>query len=367
MSAKEKPGGGPRRRRRPSELESILGVLASLTATSGSTFAVVVGLTGISYGLFFFLGRSNPNNFFYTAFCQRGPYPPICTFLFFTAQCLLLRKYHFVLKEWRAFDLESELFPQDSGTTLAREGAEAIAAKVQMLQPGQRGALLIQRVDRGLQRLRNTGSSSDMSGILNDLSTIDRQTAESGYTFVRFLVAVIPIVGFIGTVLGISEGISGFAKAIQGASDFAALKDNLREVTKGLGVAFEATFVALLESAFIMLVSAIVQKREDDLLTAIDDFCILRILNRLKVGDAGGQGGGDAVSRELSAISIALAERSHDVESAVREIGQEICVWLKRMSTDGRPPAGVPPPGAPVRPATRVIPPPGRPGGAANA
>lgn len=328
----------------PSDWERFLGLFAALTANSGSMFATVVGLMGISYGFFYFIGTQNPKNLIYHAFCAHFPYTHLCTLLFFIAQCLLLRKYHFVLREWRAFGLEADIFPQDSGQTLQQQGAEAIAAKIRLLPPPQGEYLLIQRLDRGLQRLRNTGSSSDMSGVLGDLSNIDRQTAESGYTFVRFLVAVIPIIGFIATVLGISGGVTGFSHAIGESSGFDEnLRRQLQDTTKSLGMAFEATFVALIESALIMFVIALVQKREDDLLIAIDDFCITRILNRLRVGE-GSERASDPMARELSAINVSVIERAHDLEGAVREVGQEICAWLRRQSGDGRslpaPPAG---------------------------
>lgn len=345
-------GGARRPRHRTSEFEGFLGFFASLTRTRAGMFLTVIGMMAFLYAVFFGSGVLKKDNFIYTAFCTR-PIAYVCTSLFCISIALLLRKLHFTLLEWRAFDLEPDILPQDAGATIQRESADAIAAKIQMLPPHQRGLLLPQRLDRSLQRMRNTGSSTDMSSVLNDLSNIDRQTAESGYTFVRFLIAVIPIVGFIGTVIGISGSLSAFSGVISNTDSFEKCKEALRPVTKDLGLAFESTFIALIESAFIMFCMAIVQKREDDLLISLDDFCIQRILSRLRVGEGGGQGGGgEATARELSAINIALIERAHDVEGAVREIGQEICTWLKRIAADGKPPGASPP----VKPPTRTMP-----------
>jgi len=322
--------------------------LGSLSSTWWSAFLVTTGMTAFSYGIFFGLGRLSHENYVYIVFCDRGALPYIVTWLFFMAFVLLVRKNAVVNREWTAFDLEDEFFPKDASSTIQRESADAIAAKARMLPPSQRELLLIQRLDRGLQRLRNTGSSAEMSSVLNDLSSIDRQTAESGYTIPRFLLAVIPILGFIGTVLGISLAISGFAHAIAATESFVDLKVRLKEVTGSLSLAFETTLVALTMSGLIMAMIAFVQKKEDELLTAIDDFCISRILNRLKVGGDGAQGA-DPSARELSAINVALSERARDIEEAVRQTGEEICAWLKRLSaaSSGKPP---PAPGAPRSP-----------------
>lgn len=332
-------------RRGAGALGGLIGFFGALTATSGLVLVTSIGMTVAFYGILFFVGSVIPDQYIYVTWCERGWIPYASTFLFHLAIAMLLQKYHRVDTEWKAFDLEDEILPRDVSTTIQRESADAIAAKIHMLAPRQRNFLLIQRLDRSLQRLRNTGSSADMSSLVNDLSSIDRQTAESGYTIVRFLLAVIPILGFIGTVLGISIAISTFAAAIASSESFSALKPQLKDVTWNLGVAFETTLVALLQSAVIMLLNTAVQKREDDLLTSIDDFCITRILSRLRVGGDGAQSAGDAVSRELGSLNVSVVEKSRDVEDAIREVGEEICTWLKRAAGG----AAVPPAGAPAK------------------
>ncbi len=69
------------------------------------------------------------------------------------------------------------------------------------------------------------------------------------YSLVRYIIWVIPALGFIGTVIGIS-----LALAYAGAVD---LQDPnlLAELTKQLAVAFDTTLLALVLSAVLVLAS----------------------------------------------------------------------------------------------------------------
>ena len=136
--------------------------------------------------------------------------------------------------------------------------------------------------------------------------------------------------------MGISDAISGFASAISTSENFEALRGPLKGVTGHLGVAFETTLLALIQSGLVMLLHSRVQKREDDVLTAVDDYCITKVLNRLKVGAETGAGA-ESLKAEIAALNVSMIEKLQDIEAAVRETNQEICIWLRRMA-DTAPP-----------------------------
>lgn len=96
----------------------------------------------------------------------------------------------------------------------------------------------------------------------------------------------IPILGFIGTVIGISNAVGGFSGTLDQAQDIEVLKDSLNAVTMGLAVAFDTTLVALIMSLIISIPVGIVQKREEDFLGEVDDYCSEHFLKR--INDAGG-------------------------------------------------------------------------------
>jgi biopolymer transport protein ExbB/TolQ len=69
----------------------------------------------------------------------------------------------------------------------------------------------------------------------------------------RYIVWVIPTIGFIGTVLGISLSLT----------QLDATHPDLSRVTAALGMAFYTTLVALVESALLVLLFHLVQTREE--------------------------------------------------------------------------------------------------------
>ena len=87
------------------------------------------------------------------------------------------------------------------------------------------------------------------------------QSNESFYSLPQYLNWAIPILGFIGTVLGISlaaESISGVISASQGA-----LSDSLAQAIAPLGIAFDTTLVALSLSVVLVLLQTLLRRFEE--------------------------------------------------------------------------------------------------------
>ena len=87
------------------------------------------------------------------------------------------------------------------------------------------------------------------------------QSNESFYSLPQYLNWAIPILGFIGTVLGISlaaESISGVISASQGA-----LSDSLAQAIAPLGIAFDTTLIALSLSVVLVLLQTLLRRYEE--------------------------------------------------------------------------------------------------------
>ena len=54
----------------------------------------------------------------------------------------------------------------------------------------------------------------------------------------------IPLTGFIGTVIGMSQAVGSFDVVLSNADNVDGLEDGLVQVTGGLGTAFDTTFLA---------------------------------------------------------------------------------------------------------------------------
>jgi len=119
------------------------------------------------------------------------------------------------------------------------------------------------------------------------LETIDSNSdgydnsLSASYLIPKLFVWAIPIFGFIGTVMGIGSAVSQFDSFLGKADEIAVLKDGLVEVTKGLGTAFDTTFLALLISLLAMLPMTLAERTEQRLLNKIDFFLRSVFLNLL--------------------------------------------------------------------------------------
>ncbi len=103
----------------------------------------------------------------------------------------------------------------------------------------------------------------------------EREYMRASYALPRFMIWAIPILGFIGTVWGISNGIAGFSNAMTSVDSVSevssTLKDNLPIVTSSLAAAFDTTFLALLLSIPLMLMMTWFEKTEENYIIILDE------------------------------------------------------------------------------------------------
>jgi biopolymer transport protein ExbB/TolQ len=103
----------------------------------------------------------------------------------------------------------------------------------------------------------------------------EREYSKGSFALPRFMVWAIPILGFIGTVWGISNGIAHFSDAMTSTNSVtdvsAMLKENLPLVTNSLATAFDTTLLALLLSIPLMMFMLTLEKEEEAYLIDLDE------------------------------------------------------------------------------------------------
>ena len=207
--------------------------------------------------------------------------------VFFSCWCLGIMyakwtKTSIQMRALRAVDIvprrgDFVLSPGTSGDVLRRIRAVADRPK---------DFLLFRRIDMALSNLGNIGEVRDVGAVLESQADSDASSIDSSYTVIRSLIWTIPILGFIGTVVGLSQAIGSFTDVLnQAGGDSSSIKSKLGPVVAGLATAFETTLVALLAAVAIQLLSTWVYKREEALLDGITDFTNEHVLSRLKLTD----------------------------------------------------------------------------------
>jgi hypothetical protein len=146
---------------------------------------------------------------------------------------------------------------------------------------GDFSSILLGRLDRGLGLWLATKDVGRVSGWMGSEGARDTAMSDLTYTLARTMMWVIPILGFIGTVQGLSSAVGGFADFLSGAAELAAIKGAIADVTIGLGVAFDTTFLALMLVTVLQFPLSSVMRREATLLGEIDVYLDEHFVSRL--------------------------------------------------------------------------------------
>ncbi|MGE0469698.1 MAG: MotA/TolQ/ExbB proton channel family protein [Nitrospira sp.] len=106
--------------------------------------------------------------------------------------------------------------------------------------------------------------------VLQQQMAQDDEHVHGSYSLIRAFIWALPVLGLIGTVIGISLAVSGFADFLAGnIDDVAAIKKHLVGVTSGLSFAFLITLFGLVTALVLMLLVSVLQTRESALYATI--------------------------------------------------------------------------------------------------
>ncbi|AFY59316.1 MotA/TolQ/ExbB proton channel family protein [Synechococcus sp. PCC 6312] len=141
-----------------------------------------------------------------------------------------------------------------------------------------------------------------------DDGAVASAASESSYTLPRVLVWAIPLLGFIGTVVGISQAVDGFSRFLQAAQEVDQIKEGIGSVTTGLAVAFDTTLLALVLSVLVMIPLVMVERLESQLLLNMDSYINDFVLGRIS-----------GTAAETAGPSLGVEELRQTVQEVLRE------------------------------------------------
>lgn len=173
--------------------------------------------------------------------------------------------------------------PQNREFVLNETTAKTVLERMRGLVDDTRNFILLNRIDRALSNLHNIGGVSDVSTILKAQSDNDENQIASSYAMIHAMIWCIPVLGFVGTVLGLSIAINKFTSALDATADMAQMRDHLKQVTAGLSTAFETTLVGLGFALLLHLLADLVQQKETDFLDECNDYCHAHVVSKLRV------------------------------------------------------------------------------------
>src|SRR5438270_4001381 len=124
-------------------------------------------------------------------------------------------------------------------------------------------------------------------------SGLDQEAAAGRFAITKYILYLLPVIGFIGTVEGISKALMNISRVLPMVKDLDGFMNNLTSVTSALQIAFDSTLLALFLSAALMLVQTLVYRRAEDLLARVDRWIVEHVLSAA---------GGEATGAGLAAL-----------------------------------------------------------------
>jgi biopolymer transport protein ExbB/TolQ len=276
------------------------------------TAAAALILSAISIGVLLPF-KENP---FAQLIIARGWVPYVLVFMMYWSYAILLVKLRLLGKQQDA--MAYDLLPTKIAGSITVDDIPQFESHVRTICPGQTDNFLVTRIMRGLSHFQVRGNHAETAELLMSQSDIDAQTVHSSYSLVKVFIWAIPILGFIGTVVGISDAVGSFAGELGAADDISVLKDKLGLVTAGLGVAFDTTLLALVMSVLVMFPTSMLQTKEEALLTAIDDYTNENFLKRLDEEKEGGKMDKEDAGVQLELLA-SMVEQQEQILSSHRE------------------------------------------------
>ncbi|MCH2187896.1 MotA/TolQ/ExbB proton channel family protein [Myxococcota bacterium] len=268
------------------------GVLAALLTVV--FYAVVVGpLAETTFG---------------ALFGARGWVPYVISFLSIWSAVVLGWKYRALRLQARS--LEIDFLPSAIAERITLANAKRFSDHLGTLPADLLQSFLVERLRQGLDHFQLRGDVGETIEHLRMQADREEALVESSFTMLRVFIWAIPILGFIGTVIGIGQAVGGFSESVSAAADLDVMKDSIGSVTSGLGVAFDTTLLALVMSIFIMFPTSSLEKAEEDLLVRVDEVVQKTLVARLDQ-DAPPRGGLDDADQEALVDRVAdrLADR----------------------------------------------------------
>ena len=260
------------------DIENRLGVPGGRFTSVNVLLSAVIGLllTGAFYLCISMIRESEVGKMF----MERGVIPYCIVFFSAWSLSILFIKWSKIRYQRRTLKLE---ITQDPKFILNAGTVSHVMAAIRRHVDDPNDFILFNRIVIALSNLRNLGRVSDVDDILRSQASNDESRMESSYSLLRGFVWAIPVLGFIGTVLGLSEAIGQFGTVLQSADDIEVIKTSLGGVTGGLATAFQTTLEALVAALFIQLLMTFVKKKEEEFLDECFDYCLRNVVGRLQV------------------------------------------------------------------------------------
>ena len=229
------------------------------------------------------------------------------------------------LKHQRAA-LFLDVLPMELGKEINAQNVGHFIDHLYRLPFNLRDSLMVNRIRKALEFFEVRQNVPGVSTMMSSQSAIDGSRIMGSYIMLRAFLWAIPLLGFIGTVVGLSHAISGMS--FGNVEDVGKIVGSINNVTSGLGTAFDATLLGLIFAVFLNFPLNSLAKHEEEALNDIDAFCNEVLLPRLN--DGAGAGGGD-LGAVAESVVTALAGAQREFLTDLNELSARMLDYSNNL------------------------------------
>jgi biopolymer transport protein ExbB/TolQ len=171
------------------------------------------------------------------------------------------------------------------------------------------------RIVHALSFVADKGSADDYREHIRHLADLADQELHGKYTVIRFVIAVTPILGFLGTVVHFGGAIGSFS--------FDDMSSKLPEIVAGMGTAFNTTSVALATAMTMMFLSFLCERVDQSFVASTDRLVDSELLHRFEIKDPN-------ILPFLTVIDQANQESLTRLEQTLQ---QQVQLWSQSFDT----------------------------------
>lgn len=192
--------------------------------------------------------------------------------LFFVGLAGLTIRMLGLLVQFGALERTGLSAPPADGQTPA--DADRLLAEVDAAHESLQDGYFLRRLRHALLYVKDKGSADALDDQLRRLEDVDLDRMNQSYATVRVIASTIPILGFLGTVIGITLAI--------GQLSGKDMELSLPNVIAGLSVAFDTTAQALALSIVLLFTKFAVERVDGRLLSLVDERVNRELLGRFQ-------------------------------------------------------------------------------------
>jgi biopolymer transport protein ExbB/TolQ len=198
-----------------------------------------------------------------------GGYIQTLTYLaFFWSWFEVKEKLIVIARERKAFKLN--LIPTGEKIVFMPQDVNTLKFKLIEFEKKEK-YILSDLLKKACTKFHTSKSLSELIDIVSIQIEVSQEKAEGDQSIIRYLTWVIPSIGFVGTVLGISQAL------------IVANSGDMERITSLLGVAFDTTLIALILSIIIMWFVHKLQEETDRYHSDLKEFVIDNLINKIEI------------------------------------------------------------------------------------